>query len=317
MRVTRRGLQLALAWLWLLDAALQFQPYMFTTGFGRDVVGAAGDGQPTPIAASVHFAASLIASHPVLTNAVFATVQLGLAVGLFARRSARLTLLASLAWSAGVWWFGEGAGGLFSGHAMLLSGAPGAVLLYAVLAISALPDRDSDGRAEPPRRVALAGWVGVWLLGGVLQLLPGQNTAGDVAGAVRDSADGAPSALATPIAHLAGAISGHSTYLGVLVALQFLVGILAVRRGAPRALSSALGSALAVLFWLFGQALGELVTGQATDPNTAPLLVVLAFAAAATPRLAPHGYSGRGQQGPADRRRLAPRRKLAVAVKPG
>jgi len=282
MTVTRRGLQLALAWLWLLDAALQFQPFMFTRAFSHDVIGPAGDGQPAPVAASVHFAVTLIATHPVLTNVVFATVQLAIAIGLFARRSARLALVASVAWSAGVWWFGEGAGGLFSGHGMLLSGAPGAVLLYAILAAAALPDRDSDGRGTPPRRVALVGWVGVWLLGGLLQLLPGQNSAGDVAGAVRDSADGAPSALAGPTEHLAGVLGQHSVFLVALVALQLAVGVFALRRGATRMASCVVGTAVAVLFWVFAQGVGGLVTGQSTDPNSAPLLVVLAFAAAAT-----------------------------------
>lgn len=289
MRVSRRGLQLALAWLWLLDAALQFQPFMFTRAFGHDVIGPAGDGQPAPVAASVHFAGSLVATHPVLTNVVFATVQLAIAVGLFARRSARLALVSSMAWSAGVWWFGEGAGGLFSGHAMLLSGAPGAVLLYALLAAAALPDRDNDGRGVPPRRVALVGWAGVWLLGGFLQLLPGQNSAGDVAGVVRDSAEGAPAGLAASTVHVAGVLGQHSLLVVALVVLQFAIGVLALRHGAPRSVSCALGAAVAVLFWVFAQGIGELATGQSTDPNSAPLLVVLAFAAAATRPSAPVG----------------------------
>ncbi len=42
----RRGLQVALGLVWLLDAALQYQPYMFTRAFpGHDAraVGAAGE----------------------------------------------------------------------------------------------------------------------------------------------------------------------------------------------------------------------------------------------------------------------------------
>ena len=33
MRPTRRGLEIALGVLWLLDGALQFQPYLFTKDF--------------------------------------------------------------------------------------------------------------------------------------------------------------------------------------------------------------------------------------------------------------------------------------------
>ena len=32
------------------------------------------------------------------------------------------------------------------------------------------------------------------------------------------------------------------------------------------------------MFWVFGQAFGEIMTGGATDPNSAPLLALLALA---------------------------------------
>src|SRR5262249_47388340 len=35
---------------------------------------------------------------------------------------------------------------------------------------------------------------------------------------------------------------------------------------------------VAALIWVFGQALGEMLTGSATDPNSAPLLALLALA---------------------------------------
>lgn len=43
--LTRRGLQIVLGLLWLCDAALQFQPFMFGPGFASDVLGEAADGQ--------------------------------------------------------------------------------------------------------------------------------------------------------------------------------------------------------------------------------------------------------------------------------
>lgn len=109
MRVTRRGLQLTLAAFWLLDGALQLQPFMFTTGFAHDVIAPAGDGQPAVIAGPVHWAAHVIAWHPAPINAVFATVQVLLGVALLSRQAARRALVASIAWSLGVWVFGEGA----------------------------------------------------------------------------------------------------------------------------------------------------------------------------------------------------------------
>ncbi|MGZ6826537.1 MAG: hypothetical protein ACXVGH_07065, partial [Mycobacteriales bacterium] len=74
--LTRRRIQLGLAVLWLLDGALQLQPFMFTGGFAHDIIRPAADGQPGPVAASVHLAADLVAAHPVLVNLLIAVVQL-------------------------------------------------------------------------------------------------------------------------------------------------------------------------------------------------------------------------------------------------
>ena len=111
----RRGLQIALGLIWLLDAALQYQPYMFTSAFARDVLAPAGEGSPAVIHGPVSWSASLVAAHPVIWNTLFATIQLLLAAGLLWRPTVRAALAASVAWALGVWWIGEGAGGLLAG----------------------------------------------------------------------------------------------------------------------------------------------------------------------------------------------------------
>lgn len=281
MRVTRRGLQLALAGFWLLDAALQFQPYMFTAHFGRDVISPAGDGQPVVVAGPVHWAGSIIAGHPVLINAVFATVQLVIAVALCWRRSVRAALAGSVLWSLGVWWFGEGLNGLLSGHAMLLTGVPGAVLLYAVVAVAAWPSPNDDGRLQRASRIALTGWVGLWGLGALYQLLPGQNTGAAVSGSLSDAAGDQPGWLASATHHLAQSIGHHGAFALALILLQAMVAITALIPGASRTASLIAGSFLALGFWAFGQSFGELFSGQSTDPNSGPLIVLLAVGAAA------------------------------------
>ena len=52
------------------------------------------------------------------------------------------------AWSIGVWFLGEGLGGVTGGTATFLSGAPGAAALYAVLALAAWPTLDSPSRTR-------------------------------------------------------------------------------------------------------------------------------------------------------------------------
>lgn len=279
MRVTRRGLQLSLAALWLLDSALQLQPYMFTTAFARDVIAPTADGQPALVSAPVHLAASLVGAHPVATNLVFALVQLALAVGLCVRRTARLTLFASIGWSGAVWWLGEGLGGLASGHATLLTGAPGAVLLYAMVAVAALPRSGADGRGEAPSGAAVVAWVLTWTAGAVLQALPGQNRPGDIAGVLRDNADSFPGWLAEPARALAASVDHDPAFVVALTLIPLLIAAAAVVPGATRTAAVLAGSLLAVGFWVFGQGFGLPFSGQATDPNSGPLMVLLAAAA--------------------------------------
>lgn len=72
----------------------------------------------------------------------------------------------------------------------MLTGARGAVLLYGVLAVAAWPQGDrADG---PPAGWLPIAWAVLWVGSAVFQALPGQNTGSDIAGAIRDGADGAP-----------------------------------------------------------------------------------------------------------------------------
>src|SRR6266567_4259108 len=106
----RRWLQLALAALWLLDAALQFQPFMFTKGFAG-MLAATAAGNPPVVAGPVRWAAHLTGQHPGAANIAFATAQLLIALGIAMRRTVKIGLATSIIWSLVVWWLGEGLGG--------------------------------------------------------------------------------------------------------------------------------------------------------------------------------------------------------------
>ncbi len=164
----RRALQLGLAAIWLLDGVLQYQPLMYTTVFARSLADTAA-GNPSVIARPITWDATLVAHHLVLLNTVFATIQLLLGLGIAFRRTARAALAASVAWSLGVWWFGEGLGGVLNGTADPVSGAPGGVILYALLAVLLWP-ADRPGRPAPfvaaravGTQLARALWVVLWL----------------------------------------------------------------------------------------------------------------------------------------------------------
>lgn len=77
----QRPQPLALAGLWLADAVLQYQPFMVTKAFGASLA-ASATGNTGVVAGPVNWAATLIEHHPVVLNALSATIQLLLAAGL-------------------------------------------------------------------------------------------------------------------------------------------------------------------------------------------------------------------------------------------
>ncbi|MFC4035807.1 hypothetical protein ACFO3J_30695 [Streptomyces polygonati] len=285
--MTRRHIQIILGVLWLLDGALQLQPFMFTSGFAHQIIEPAATGQPAAVAASVHWAAHLIAAAPVLTNTAFALGQLLLGAGLLWARTARWSLAASIGWALAVWWLGEGLGGLASGHALLLTGAPGAVALYALAAAMAWPEHpsrvDSPGdrwssHTTPPTWAAPA-WALVWTGGALLQVLPGNGAVQ----ALASSADDAPGPLASLDRALASALGADSTAVTITVAVvTAAVGLAALAPRSWRTAAAWSGIALALLFWVIGQGAGQLTSGQSTDPDAGPLLVLLGAAVLST-----------------------------------
>lgn len=292
MGISRRAIQVVLGLLWLLDGALQLQPFMLGPGFAHQVIAPTAEGQPGFVAVGVHWAVGLIGTQPLLWDYLFAVAQLLIGLGLLVRPTVRPALVASIAWALGVWYFGEGLGGLASGHADMLTGAPGAVLMYAVLAVAAWPAADSmrDPALDPARRlppVWLPGaWAVLWVGDAVLRALPGQNTTAALTGEISSNIDGAPVWLAHIDQSVAAGVRdvGPAAVL-VLILLELGIGLAGLVPGAVRWLAATFGIVLSLGFWLVGQSLGELYTGQATDPNTAPLVILLALAMASVPQL--------------------------------
>jgi hypothetical protein len=143
----RRWLQIALGAAWILDAALQYQPYMFTRGFVTQILEPAGLGSPAVISNSIMGTGQVMLTHVAIFNALFATIQLALGVGLLWRRTSRSALAGTIGWALAVWWLGEGLGGILTGSASPVTGAPGAALIYAVIAVLAWPTRPGQASA--------------------------------------------------------------------------------------------------------------------------------------------------------------------------
>ncbi len=103
-----------LAGIWLLDAVLQFQSFMFTKSFSQMLAGT-GPGNPAVIAGPISWSARIMSDHGVATDAIFAFIQLLIALGIAWRPTLKVALAASIPWALGMWWFGEGLGGILNG----------------------------------------------------------------------------------------------------------------------------------------------------------------------------------------------------------
>jgi hypothetical protein len=277
----RRRLQLILAGLWLFDGILQYQPAMFTKAFPQ-MLGGSAEGNPAVVAAPITWSAGLVDHHLALLNAVFATIQVALGIGIAWRPTVRLALAASVAWSLAVWWLAEGLGGVLAGTASLIDGAPGAVILYAVLAVLLWPvGRDADAPLTPTPvaagGLARALWLAVWGSMAVLAVLPAARAPQALSGAISDTEPGQPAWLGWLDSRVASALSQHGAPASIVLAAvcaAVAVGIFLPARQLRPVLVLALVTAAGL--WL-AQGLGGIFTGMSTDPNSGPLLALLAM----------------------------------------
>jgi hypothetical protein len=88
-----------------------------------------------------------------------------------------------------VWWFGEAFGMLFMNMASPLTGAPGAVLLYALIGLVVWPGERPGGLLGI--RGTRVAWAALWLVMSWLWLL----AANSGADATHDALDAAPSGM--------------------------------------------------------------------------------------------------------------------------
>lgn len=276
----RRGLQLSLGLVWLLDAVLQCQPYMFTRSFASSTLAGSSAGSPHLIAVAVTTAARIISYHPALWNELFAATQLAVAILILNRRTVKAGLMASVAWGVSVWALGESFGAVFVPHTTPLMGSPGAAILYAAVAVLVWPTpghADSVAETSPlGRRGARGLFLALFSLF-VFESWPRGGTAGATAGMLRSMQAGEPGWIARVDASAASMFSAHGlVFLSALTAAFALSGLAVLSSGRLRQSAICLVLVLAAALWLL-QDFGGLATGTATDVNSAPLIALFAL----------------------------------------
>ncbi len=291
LRITRRGIQIALGFAWLLDGLLQFQSYMYTHSFITEVIEPTATGQPGFISRPILTFAHFYSHNLTLWNTLSAEIQCAIGLGLIlSRRTARPALFASYIWASIVWWFGEGFGTILSGAPVSpLMGAPGAVAIYLLIGLLIWPkDENPNGTPVDGGLLGPLGgrivWTVIWLEAAVLWMLHVDRTKSAIKEQINGMAEASPHWLATTQHSLAQGLAGDGSEIATLLAVvSALIAALVWTRVRPAALI--LGALLSLAYWVFGQSLGgPFWIGQATDVNTGPLLVLLAATVWAAPK---------------------------------
>ena len=269
-----RTVQSMLGLIWLLDGALQFQSFMYGNGFIQMLKGMTS-GQPYWISSSMNWAANTLHSNQVLLNTLFALVQVVIGLGILYRPTVKSALALSFLWAFVVWWFGEAFGMLFMNMANALTGAPGAVLIYALIGLIVWPNGRPGGLIGV--RGARISWGVLWVLMGGLWLLA-VNSSANATTTLINAAPSGMSWLSTVQNWVADAAKGNGLIIAIVLAFaSFAIGIAVARNWHARAFLIA-AIVLNLAYWVLGQGLGGIFQGGATDPNAGPLFVLLACA---------------------------------------
>lgn len=292
--------------LWLIDGLLQLQHQMFTSSFTSNVIDLAAQGQPKFVVFPVHLFVRFFLTNPILFNGISAAAQLIIGVLILNKKYSRIGLIASILWGLFVWAIGESYSSLFNGHALIMMGAPGAVFIYVILALAVLPSKSKDDLSSqsPPFWLAYA-WALFWIGGAVYQMLPGQNSVSALSAMISSNASGQPGWLASLDYNVANKIDGFGKYIHatsnmhmtsqqmsmmqihsgsggwfivLLVLIQLFIGLAVFLPKLYRNYVIVLSFILVSIYWFVGQSLGGIFTGLATDPNAAPLYIILGLA---------------------------------------
>lgn len=271
---SRRAIQSVLGLIWLLDGGLQFQSFMYSSGFPQMLTGMEA-GQPHWVSSSIAWAVRIANGNLGVWNTLFALTQLAIGLGLLYRPTVKLALAGSFAWALIVWWFGEAFGMLFANAANPLTGAPGAVLLYGLIGLIVWPN-DRPGGLLGVRGTKLA-WAIVWGVMAWLWLLAPNSSAN----ATHDAIANAPSGMSwlnSVLSTTARATRDNGLFIAVvLAAVSIAIGVAVGIDWQPRTFLW-LAIYLNLAYWVLGQGFGGMFAGGATDPNSGPLFVLFACA---------------------------------------
>ncbi len=283
--VTTRGIQVALGVIWLLVGLLQFQSFMYTHGIVTEVFAPAAEHQWSIVGGPMKAIDNFYGHDLTLWNTLAAEIQCAIGLGLIlGKKAVKPALIVSFGWALSVWWFGEGFGGLTSTTLPSpLMGAPGGVILYAIIGLLVYPTGKQEGCSPADLgplgdRGGLYAWSALWAMSAGLWLV-NVNRANDATHEmIKVASEASPHWLAKFQTSIGNHAHGHGTTFAIVLAIVSLA--LAIGVWTPlRWPALTIGIVVSLAYWVFGQSLGgPFWIGNATDVNAGPLFVLLAVA---------------------------------------
>ena len=296
MLLSRKMLQRIIGVLWLIDGLLQLQPQMFTMNMVNGIMKPMLQGQPGLVEPTLQFIVNQTTLHLTAVNLLIAIVQILLGLGflLLPDRWVKEVVFASIVWALIVWYGGEGMSMLLTGQASILTGAPGAVLLYPLLGLAVYPRKKSDATSKTATRKKgddgllsrkYLRWVlaGFWIFAALLQPQPNWWQQGQISQSISAlvGQGGLNSVLVDPVLQqISNATANIETPLNIALIVVFLaIGIgLAVVKDEQVRPFLVVSIVASFVLWYISQAFGMIFTGMATDFNSGLLVVIIALA---------------------------------------
>ncbi len=288
LHVDQRTLQCALGAIWIIDGLLKFQPDIFKSSFVSHVISPMASGQPSLVASTINHTAALLSHGTTVWVALFGLIEIAIGVGLFFRRSVKPALVASFVWGAVIYLFGEGFGMVLTGQTSPLQGAPGAVCFSMLLGVVVWPKGDgADDRQRTGAESSVAGrgllggtgsllvWAAIWLFEAIIWLFPFNRTANSITGQLTATANGEPGWYAHFLTSTGHAFAGTGVWMAAILATVSVVIGLGPLLSKRAGIYIGLGIALALLYWITGEGLGELLTFGGTGPDNGPIVALI------------------------------------------
>jgi hypothetical protein len=288
LHINQRTLQWALGALWILDGLLKFQPDLFKPAFVSTVITPMAAGQPSVVGSTITHMANFLSHEATMWVALFGLVEIGIGIGILFRRSLKPALVTSFVWGVGVYIFGEGLGMVLTGDTSPLQGAPGAVCFYLLLGLMVWPrseenpERRATGTESSAAAHGLFGgtgsllvWAAIWLFEALIWMFPHNRTGSSITSQMASTAQGEPGWYAHFLNSVGHAFVGAGVWMAVIVAAVSVVIALGPLLSTRPQVYIGIGIGLALLYWVTGEGLGELLTGGGTDPSNGPIVALI------------------------------------------